>query len=214
MKLLAINGSPRKNWNTAQILNKIVEGANAAGANANLVHLRDCAKFTGCISCFECKRIEGKSYGRCIVKDDLTPVLENAHSADVLVLGTPLYFMQESAFMRAFTERLWFQYYLYSKEKSPRAPKKKACALVYTMNVPEEMMEAYGKTAIVKRAKQIMEHLFAPCEVLLSCDTLQFNDYSLYDTDIFDVPAKQKHHAEIFPKELEAACELGKRMVS
>jgi len=214
MKLLAINGSPRKNWNTAQLLTQITEGANNAGAKTSLVHLLRCGKFTGCISCFECKRIGGKSYGRCSVDDGLTPVLDEAHEADVLVLGTPFYFMQESALMRSLMERLWFQYYLYSKVKPPLAPKKKACALVYTMNIPEEMMDEYGKTPIVKRAKQIMERLFAPCEVLLACDTMQFKDYSLYDTDIFDIPGKQKRHAEVFPETLAAAFKLGQKLVA
>ena len=47
MKLLAVNGSPRKTWNTAQLLQQVVAGARAQGADAELVHLRD-LKYTGC----------------------------------------------------------------------------------------------------------------------------------------------------------------------
>ena len=212
MKLIAINGSPRKTWNTAQLLAKVVDGAKAGGAEAELVHLCD-FEFTGCISCFACKRIDGPSYGRCAVRDDLAHLLDRCHQADVLVLSTPFYFGTESAFMRAFMERLWFQYYLYSKTKAPLSPKMHACGLIYTMNVPKEKMDEFGKTPIVARAKQIMEFLFAPCEVLLSCDTLQFTDYSLYDTDIFDAKAKQKRHTEIFPEELDAAFNMGINLV-
>ena len=111
MKLLAVNGSPRKKWNTAQLLTQVVEGAREAGAEAELVHLVD-LKYTGCKSCFACKKIGGLSYGRCVLKDELRPVLDRAHEADVLVLGTPFYICAESAFMRAFEERLWFQYLL------------------------------------------------------------------------------------------------------
>ena len=213
MKLIAINGSPRTSWNTAQLLQKVVEGAQAAGAEAELIHLRN-LKFTGCISCFACKRIGGASYGRCVVHDDLKTVLNLCHEADSLVLGTPFYFGAESAFMRAFMERLWFQYYLYSKLKKPLSPAKKSTALIYTMNVPKAMMEEYGKNAVVKRAQQVMSFLFGSCEVLLSCDTLQFDDYSLYDTDLFDVPAKRKRHKEIFPEELKAAFDLGMKLVA
>ena len=139
MELLAVNGSPRKTWNTAQLLQRVVAGAQAGGAEAELVHLRD-LKYTGCVSCFSCKKIGGPSYGRCILKDDLRPVLDKAHEADVLVLGSPFYICAESAFMRAFEERLWFQYLLYSNEKPPLSPRKKATALIYTMNVRQEEM--------------------------------------------------------------------------
>ena len=212
MKLIAINGSPRKYWNTARLLEKVVDGARAGGAEADLVHLRD-HDFTGCISCFACKRIGAPSYGRCAVRDDIAHLLQRCHEADVVVLGTPFYFGAESAFMRAFMERFWFQYYLYSETKPPLSPKMHACGLIYTMNVPREMMDEYGKTPVVERARQVMEFLFGPCEVLLSCDTLQFDDYSQYDTDIFDEAAKRKRNETVFPEELDAAFNMGINLV-
>ena len=51
MYVLAINGSPRKNWNTATLLNKALEGAAAQGVQTELIHLYD-LNFKGCISCF------------------------------------------------------------------------------------------------------------------------------------------------------------------
>ena len=212
MKLLAINGSPRKTMNTALLLEKIVEGAMSQGAEAELIHLYDWT-FKGCMSCFLCKDPKGKSYGRCAIQDDLTPILQTAHEADVLVLGSPFYFSIETAMMRACMERLWFQYHLYSNIKGPLSPKKKATALVYTMNVREEEMEAYGKNAIVARSKGLMERFFAPCDVFLCCDTKQVKDYSRYEFDRFDVPAKLKRHDEVFPKEQERAFALGARLV-
>ena len=112
-KLFAMffNASPRKNWNTAKMLESAKAGAEEAGAETELVNLYD-IKFPGCKSCFACKKIDGPSYGRCALKDELRPVLDRAHEADVLVLGTPFYICAESAFMRAFEERLWFQYLL------------------------------------------------------------------------------------------------------
>ena len=212
MKLHAINGSPRKNKSTASLLGKIVEGAASVGVETELVHLVD-LDYRGCTSCFACKLVGGKSYGRCAMRDALTPVLQAAHEADILVLGTPFYFMEESSFMRALMERLWFQYYLYTTQKPPLSPKKKATALVYTMNVPEEMMADFGKDKIVAKAKSTMEHLFGSCEVLLSCDTKQFEDYSKYEVDYFDVPAKLKRHEEVFPQELQNSFDLGTRLV-
>jgi len=116
--------------------------------------------------------------------------------------------------MRALMERLCFQYYLYTKKKPPLSPRKKATALVYTMGAPEVAMSELGQDATITRAKSIMEGLFGSCEVLLSCDTKQFDDYSKYEADFFDVPAKLKRHEEVFPKELEEAYRLGIRLVS
>ena len=60
MNILAINGSPRKKWNTATLLEKALEGAAAQGATTELVHLYD-LDYKGCTSCFACKMIDGPS---------------------------------------------------------------------------------------------------------------------------------------------------------
>ena len=62
MKLLAINGSPRKRWNTATLLEKALEGAASRGAETELVHLYD-IDFKGCVSCFACKTLVGRATG-------------------------------------------------------------------------------------------------------------------------------------------------------
>ena len=54
MKLLAINGSPRKKWNTAMLLEHALNGAASKGATTELIHLYD-LDFKGCTSCFACK---------------------------------------------------------------------------------------------------------------------------------------------------------------
>ena len=213
MYLLAVNGSPRKHNNTAQLLERMAAGAASAGMEAEVAHLASLV-FGGCASCFACKLTGGRSYGRCALRDGLTPLLEKAHRADVLVLGTPFYFVAETSLMRAFQERLWFQYYIYSAVKPPLSPRKKATALIYTMNVREEEMAAFGKTRVVETAKNIMEKLFAPCRVLLCCDTWQFDDYDKYDHDRWDVAAKRKRRKEIFPGELEKAFALGVELAS
>ena len=51
MKVMAINGSPRKKWNTATLLDKALEGAASQGAETELIHLYD-LNYKGCISCF------------------------------------------------------------------------------------------------------------------------------------------------------------------
>jgi hypothetical protein len=110
-------------------------------------------------------------------------------------------------------ERLLFQYHLYSNLKPALSPKKKAVALVYTMGTPEAYISALKMDSVISVSKNFMEHFFAPCEVFLCCDDMLFDDYSKYETDFFDVPAKLKRRQEVFPKELENAFALGARLV-
>ena len=123
MKVMAINGSPRKSWNTATLLKKALKGAASQGADTELIHLYD-LKFTGCTSCFACKTKGGKSYGRCAVKDGLAPVLKKVEAADALILGSPIYFGNVSGEMRSFLERLLFPYFTYPTHPNRFSPKK------------------------------------------------------------------------------------------
>ena len=88
--VIAINGSPRKSWNTATLLEHALKGALSAGVKTELLHLYD-LNYKGCTSCFSCKLKGGKSYGKCAMKDDLTPVLERIAGADAFILGSPVY---------------------------------------------------------------------------------------------------------------------------
>ena len=101
MKVMAFNGSPRKKWNTATLLEKALEGAASQGAETELIHLYD-LNYKGCISCFACKTKGGKSYGKCAIKDDLTPILGKVEEADALILGSPIYLGDVSGEMRSF----------------------------------------------------------------------------------------------------------------
>lgn len=68
--VIAVNGSPRKKWNTATLLKHALEGGKSLGADTELVHLYD-LDYKGCTSCFACKLKGGKSYGKCATKDEL-----------------------------------------------------------------------------------------------------------------------------------------------
>lgn len=77
MKALAINGSPRRGANTATMLRHALAGAASRGAETKLVHLRDLS-FSGCASCFACKRKGARSEGRCALRDGATALLDEA----------------------------------------------------------------------------------------------------------------------------------------
>ena len=212
MKAIAMNGSPRKSWNTATLLRKALAGAKAKGAETELVHLYDLS-YRGCISCFACKKIGGKSYGRCAVRDELTPVLKRAAEAEVLILGSPMYFHTESGEMRSFMERLLFPYLTYTPGYASIFPGKALTGLIYTMNVTEENMAAFHQDSSVAASRGAMTRVFGNCEVLLSTDTLQFSDYSKYVSTAFDPAAKARRRQEVFPQDCGRAYELGAKLV-
>jgi len=210
MHVLAINGSPRKNWNTATLLRHALEGAASEGAETELVHLYD-LEFKGCTSCFACKLKGGKSYGKCAVRDGLTPILEKIEDVDALILGSPIYFGNVTGEMRCFMERLLFPYLTYTRPPSTIFPKKIPTAFVYTMNVSEQLMkENYG--TLVDANEQVLTRMFGQAESLFSFETLQFEDYDKMVFSYFDPEERRERRKRIFPQDCRRAFELGARL--
>jgi len=210
-KIIAINGSPRKDWNTETLLNKALEGAASQGAQTELVNLYD-SDYTGCISCFACKK-KGGERGKCAVKDDLSPLLEKLKTADAIVFGSPIYFMNMTSGMTAFLERFLFSNMIYSFEIPTVFPKKIPSAVIYTMGMDEKRMEDSGiKNSLKFYEGAIGRALGNQPELLYSCDTYQFTDYSKYESSMFSEPAKAKHKAEQFPADCKKAFDIGARL--
>jgi hypothetical protein len=104
MRIIAFNSSPRDNQTskTELILQKFLEGARRAGAEAETLYLRD-YQIKHCLGCFSCWN---KTPGRCVQKDDMAEELFGRYlSADLAVLATPLYHFNMNARMKMFIER-------------------------------------------------------------------------------------------------------------
>jgi len=210
MKVIAINGSPRKGWNTDTLLKKALDGAASAGAETEMVYLYD-LKFRGCVSCLACKLQKEPRPNRCVLRDDLTAVLDRVHEADAVILGSPIYFSEITGEARSFLERFLFQYLNYDDYTKPLSPKKRI-GLIFTMNCPESMFGEIGYDMLFHRYENWMELYFGHCEMLLATDTLQAKDYSRYHLGMFDSGAKQLRHDTVFPQDCRKAYELGVRL--
>ena len=210
MKVIALNGSPRKKWNTATLLQKALDGAASVGAQTEMIHLYD-LKYRGCISCFACKRKNG-SLGRCAMRDDLTEVLERVTQCDVLLLGSPVYFSNITGEMLSFLERLLFSNMTYNTGHRSTFQGKLSSGFIYTMNVSADMMEKIGYTPLFNHYKSCLERLGGQSEILVSNDTYQFDDYSKYEASMFDEEHKAKVRTEQFPIDCQKAFELGARL--
>ena len=193
------------------MLTHALSGAESRGAETRLIHLYE-LDFKGCISCFSCKKKDGKSYGKCAVKDDLTPVYEEIKEADALILGSPVYFSDVTGEMRSFMERLLFAPLVYENPPQTLFPRQIQTAWIYTMGVNEEnATQMYGE--LFEKNERVMVWIFGHCRSVMSFDTLQFEDYSKYGATLFDENAKKKRHGEVFPKDLQKAYELGASMI-
>ncbi len=212
MKIIAINGSPRKNSNTAVLLEHALEGASLQGAETELINLYD-LDYKGCMSCFACKLKGGKSYGKCAYKDELSPVLEKVLAADALLLGSPIYFHAVTGEMRSFLERLMFPILTYTEDYKGLLEKKIPVGFIYNMNVTKEYMIEANYLQVLRFAENSLESLFGSCESLAVNDTLQFKDYSKYVVTVFDENKKKKVKEEQFPIDCESAFQLGSRLI-
>jgi len=213
MKVIAINGSPRKNKNTAQMLQNALEGAKNNGAETKMIHLSD-LNYSGCKSCFACKAIDKKSYGMCVCKDDLTAILQEIEAADVLILGSPFYFQSVTGTMRMFLERLLFPYLKYESGYPTLFQENLEIAFMYTMNITKEQLEkSYPfMRAEIEKNEHYLKHILKSCHTLCAYDTSQFDDYTKYESSVFDPEHKKRVHENDFQKSLQEAYLLGEKL--
>ena len=210
MKAIAINGSPRKGWNTDLLLQQALKGASDAGAETELIQLSDLT-FSGCRSCFACK-IAGAETGRCMWKDDLQPVFDKMLSADTVFMGSPIYLGNVSGMMYCLMERLVFALLSYDDYSKRLFHGKVNSCFFFTMNAPK----IFANTAyrgVMKQYANAMKRLGGSSEYYAACDTLQFEDYSQFAAGTFDEAHKRKMRQEQFPKDLQAAYNIGFRLV-
>ena len=211
MKAVAVNGSPRKGWNTDMLLREALHGAADAGAETELIQLSELT-FSGCRSCFACKRA-GAETGQCMWKDDLQPVFDKMLSADALFMGSPIYLGNVSGMMYCLMERLVFSLLSYDDYSKKLFPGHINSCFFFTMNAPK----IYANTAyrgVMKQYAVAMGRLGGKSEYYAACDTLQFEDYSKFAAGTFNEEHKRKVRQTQFPKDLQAAYDIGFRLVA
>lgn len=210
MKMIAVNGSPRKNGNTAILLNKVLEGAALQGAETETIHLYD-LNYKGCLSCFSCRLKNGPGYGKCAVNDDLTKVFNEIEETDSIILGSPIYMGSLTGEMRSFLERLLYP--LFDAEKFSTLFKKKIMTgFIYTMGANEADAKELGYQQRLNDIEMTMKLIFGTFESLTVTDTLQYDDYSRYAIPSTVNPAeKARRRKEVFPEECKMAFDMGER---
>ena len=208
MKTIILNGSPRKNWNTALMLKEAKKGAESVGAETEYINLYDLT-YTGCRSCMACKR-KGGERCKCFWKDDLSPIIDRIFAADALIIGSPIYLGDITSQVHGLIERLHFcalSYDDYSNYFTGRVD----VGIILTMNAPRQYFDS-GYQTKAEEVAQIFKGLNGKVEVYPCCDTLQVNDYSKFNMAGFDEAHKKEMREKQFPLDLENAFNMGTRL--
>lgn len=151
MIVLGINGSPRRGGNTDILLRRLLEGAEAGGADTDIIVLND-LKF---VPCQECARV--RDDGTCKVQDDMQTVYEKVTAADAVVLASPIFFGSLSAQTKMMIDRyqcLWRARFML---ETVSAGKKRPGAFL--------CVEASERRDFFENARSIVRHFFATIDV-------------------------------------------------
>jgi multimeric flavodoxin WrbA len=102
MKVIAFNGSPRKEGNTFALLNMVLDEIKGAGIETELYSLAG-KSIQGCVACYQCMKNKN---GKCAVEKDIAnECIAKMREADGILLGSPTYFSDVTAGMKALIER-------------------------------------------------------------------------------------------------------------
>lgn len=213
-KIYAINGSPRRNRNTATLLDKVLEGAKSVEPDITVERIDLYSlKYTGCLSCFACKRKGGPSYGKCAIKDDLYVVLKKLAEADAIVFGSPIYYRTITGQLHAFYERFFFPYMQYKVGYPNLVQRKIPTACIYTMNVLEDEMLRDGYRKNMELFEMFLENYFQKPLVLHAFNTYQFDDYDKYVCEVFSKEEKAAYREKNFPEDCQKAFLIGVQLI-
>lgn len=98
-KVLILSSSPRKGGNSETLAAAFAKGAQEAGNQVELVHLRE-KQYGFCKGCLACLKL-----GHCVIQDDAVEIAAKMHDADVLVFATPVYYYCVSGQLKTMLDR-------------------------------------------------------------------------------------------------------------
>ncbi|MGA2527492.1 MAG: flavodoxin family protein [Smithellaceae bacterium] len=102
MKVIGVNGSPRKNGNTSLLIKAVFQELKKEGFETELINIA-LKPVRGCTSCFKCAKNQNK---RCVFDDDIiNECIGKMAAADGIILGSPTYFTDVTAEMKALIDR-------------------------------------------------------------------------------------------------------------
>ena len=138
MKVVTILGSPRSKGNSTSIARRFTDAAVRRGAVVETFELNRLS-YRGCQGCYACK----KTLDRCVLDDDLAPVLAAVKEADLVLLASPVYYGDVTAQLKGFIDRSYSYLkpdYITNPQPSRLEPKK--LIFVLTQGHPDQALFA------------------------------------------------------------------------
>jgi len=120
--IVAIYGSPRRDGNSSELLQRAVAGARAEGAQVEEIFLRD-YKIAPCLEIYQCIKT-----GECAIRDDFPKILAKLEASNGIMLASPIFFYTVSAHTKIFMDRcqsLWVRKYWIEKQPFGQVPEKR-----------------------------------------------------------------------------------------
>jgi len=176
MKIVAVLGSPRLNGNSAAIAGRFLDTAGNLGAETQSFALNTLS-YRGCQACMTCK----KRLETCVLKDDLTEVLEAVREADVIVLATPVYYGDVTGQMKLFIDRTYcfLTPDFHTNPKRSRLSPGKSMVFIQTQGFEDETVfaDVYPRySAMMQFMGMDKVHLLRACGLSQREDVLEHKD--------------------------------------
>lgn len=179
MKVLCLMGSPREDGNSTKIADHLLKKLDEKGAQIATFYLSEMF-FKDCQGCLMCKT----GLEKCVLRDDLTPVLERVYESDVLVIASPIYFGEVTSPIKSFIDRTYSFYvpnFIKSPAKTRLLPGKK---LVFILTQGDTNADLY-KGVYNKYSEFLASHKFSERYLIQGVGLNDKNDV-LDRVDIFD----------------------------
>ena len=175
MKVCVLMGSPRKNGNTAAILEPFCEELQLSGAEVETIWLYD-KEIRPCVACRSCQK-DWEAFG-CVQGDDGEELFEKIFVCDLLVLATPIYVWYCTPPMKALLDRLvYVMNKYYGEERGPSLWEGKAVAVLETCGYPPEKGSDLFETGVQRFCKHsALRYLGSHVERHMGYDTVFMDD--------------------------------------
>ncbi|MBN2449511.1 MAG: flavodoxin family protein [Lentisphaeria bacterium] len=126
--VLGFNGSPRVGGNTDRLVQRVLAGAEAAGAQTRLIQLST-LDFGSCTACMSCR-----CRPACALEDEMSGIVQEIFAADAVVIGSPIYMWQVTGLTKLFMDRL---YPVLGPDFKTRLSRKPKLVLAFTQGHPD-----------------------------------------------------------------------------
>lgn len=179
MKVLCLMGSPREDGSSTKIADYLLKKLDEKGAQISTFYLSEMF-FKDCQGCLMCKT----GLEKCVLRDDLTPVLDRVYDSDVLIIASPIYFGEVTSPIKSFIDRTYSFYvpnFATSTSKSRLLPGKK---LVFILTQGDTNAELYNDV-YQKYSEFLASHQFSQSHLIKGVGLNNKHDV-LDRVDIFD----------------------------